>query len=549
MKRIMIAIASLALLAGLASCQKEGTGKETAKQTEDVEIVQVNLTASFLKTRVSYAETDANNLQPSWEKGDEIFCTADGETFYKLTVDEVYSDGSAKISGQGPGNGPVALLYMNGLDSVTSLPLQISYDGQNGDEAMPNVLFASGTITDGTGTFEFKSFGSVVGVSYAKSLAGKNIKSVKIEGKDLSKANVTFENNAFKLTATANESDAITTADLSSKNITVKSNGEFIAPVFIAVPAGATISKVTVTSTDDVTDTKDLSSSPKTVEANQYLYVKVPAAPEAPEGAIANGRFTINPNGDQVFFSKGNLQAEIDATGAPTSWKFAANQYDYLGEGGANKAIGTAAGTVDLFGWSTVSTTYGISKLTSEGDYSGDFKDWGTAIDNKGTWRTLSMAEWAYLLGTALNSDEYYVPDKSTGVRYQKFGLGTVCDKIGMIILPDDWTKPSSIENDFVWTTLNDVGVPLEDDPFTQNVYDESQWAAMESAGVVFLPAAGYRTGSDVYHVGSGGRYWSGTASDEDNAYSLSFFSISVYPDFSYDRDFGYSVRLVSDCN
>lgn len=524
MKRIMIAIASLALLAGLASCQKEGTGKEIAKQTEEVEIVQVNLTASFLKTRVSYAETDANNLQPSWEEGDKIFCTADGTTFYPLTVGTVDLDGSASISGEGPGNGPVALLfYKNGLENVTPLPLSIDYTGQSGDKTMPNVLFASGIITDGTGTFEFKSAGSVVGVSYAKSLAGKTIKSVKIEGKNLSGAQVTYASNAFTLTATQNDSDAITTADLTSKNITVKSNGEFIAPVFIAVPAGATISKVTVTSTENVTDTKDL-SSPKTVEANQYLYVKAPEAPEAPEGAIANGRFTINPNGDQVFFSQGNLKYDKGTDWNDGTWCFFGKQYDCdPGTGGKY-----AADYISLFTWGYNATnsinpedvSLGNSSVTNYGVTFLKTEDWGSQVGDGNTWRTLTTAEWQYLFG---DTDE----------RKSMYAYGvTVRGSVNCVVLYPDGYLGEKVDNGD-----------------TTSYVDEAEYLAATAEGVVFLPAAGIRRRSDVYDdVGSGGYYWSSTASG-GNAFGLFFYSGGVSIDDDNPRNLGFSVRLVSDCN
>ena len=75
-----------------------------------------------------------------------------------------------------------------------------------------------------------------------------------------------------------------------------------------------------------------------------------------PAGALP-GEFSVSAD-KKVYFSQGNLVATIDATGAPTAWKFATNQYDCLGEGGANKTIGVAAGDIDFFGWSTASTTY-----------------------------------------------------------------------------------------------------------------------------------------------------------------------------------------------
>ena len=48
----------------------------------------------------------------------------------------------------------------------------------------------------------------------------------------------------------------------------------------------------------------------------------------APTGAI-NGKFTINEDGDQVYFSQGNLQY-IGSASTPY-WKFAENQWDCLG--------------------------------------------------------------------------------------------------------------------------------------------------------------------------------------------------------------------------
>ena len=51
-----------------------------------------------------------------------------------------------------------------------------------------------------------------------------------------------------------------------------------------------------------------------------------------PIGAI-NSLFTINSNGDQVYFSQGNLQYQASTN----TWKFADNQYDYIG--GANSNI------------------------------------------------------------------------------------------------------------------------------------------------------------------------------------------------------------------
>ncbi|MBQ0053808.1 MAG: hypothetical protein KBS89_05060 [Bacteroidales bacterium] len=231
---------------------------------------------------------------------------------------------------------------------------------------------------------------------------------------------------------------------------------------------------------------------------------------DSPESALA-GKFSVSAS-KQVQFSKGNLVATIDAAGTPTAWKFAANQYDYLGEGGANKTIGTAAGDVDLFGWSTVATTYGISTSTSNGDYSGDFVDWGNNIGDGSTWRTLSKDEWVYLFETRTNASGLYKCEV------------TVCGKTNCVVIaPDGFT--GTIETS----------------------YDATAWATAETAGLVCLPAAGYRHGSNVYYVGDVGYYWSSTAGSSNDAYNVYFISNDVYPGLSDFRNRGSSVRLITE--
>ena len=88
-------------------------------------------------------------------------------------------------------------------------------------------------------------------------------------------------------------------------------------------------------------------------------------------------------------------------TQSTNTWSFAENQYDYLGE--ANIAIDAdvLADKVDLFGWSTSATNFGVSTSLSSSDYSGSFVDWGInkiGNDAPNTWRTLTKDEWDYLL-------------------------------------------------------------------------------------------------------------------------------------------------------
>ena len=240
----------------------------------------------------------------------------------------------------------------------------------------------------------------------------------------------------------------------------------------------------------------------------------------------------------KVRFAPGNLRATYTTANSTSgwTWSFATNQYDYIGgrsEGGSETQTGnnfingngtvSTNGTVDLFGWSTAKTYYGINNSTDNGDYSGDFVDWGGLTIGKynpGTWRTLTSAEWAYVFQGRTNAS-------------QKYGHGSVNGVNGMIILPDMWVLPDGLSftaGNSAWT----------------NSYTIAQWALMEENGAVFLPAAGYRNGTSVKNVGSRGYYWSSTplSSFASLAYSVNFVSDNLKPQTDYYRYRGHSVRL-----
>ena len=235
-----------------------------------------------------------------------------------------------------------------------------------------------------------------------------------------------------------------------------------------------------------------------------------------PAGAIG-GVFSISST-TQVYFSQGNLQYRASTQ----TLQFAANQYDIIGS--ANQNISSSySGWIDLFGWGTGSNPTNSS--TSNSSYS-TFTDWGNnAISNggnqSGLWRTLTKDEWSYLLSARPNAASLV-------------GKATVNGVAGLVFLPDNWTLPSGCS--FTSGTSN---------AFTANTYTTSQWTAMESAGAVFLPAAGCRYGSSVNLVGSDGYYWSSTAYDSDDAWGLYFGGSSARMYGNVCRNYGLSVRLV----
>jgi hypothetical protein len=275
---------------------------------------------------------------------------------------------------------------------------------------------------------------------------------------------------------------------------------------------------------------------------------------EVPTGAI-DGKFTINANGDQVYFSQGNLQYQA-STGI---WRFAENQYDYVGNANSNISP-IYDGWIDLFGWGTSGwdngnmyyqpydtesfwdsqTGYGYGP-TNGMNYNYNLTgmyanaDWGiyNSINNGGNvpnqWRTLTRYEWGYV---------FYTRSTPSGIRFVK---GNVNGMNGVILLPDNWN--SSVQ------VLNYTNNP--EAPYTTNTFTLADWEAMEANGAAFLPAVGHRVGTSVNYVGNQGNYWSASYGSRDDAYYVYFYNGGLSTDISgglyHFRYYGHSVRLVHD--
>ncbi len=236
-----------------------------------------------------------------------------------------------------------------------------------------------------------------------------------------------------------------------------------------------------------------------------------------PQGAIV-GEFSVSET-TQVYFSHGNLQYRASTN----TWQFAENQYDCIGSANSNISS-TYTDWIDLFGWGTGSNPTDTS--TSSSNYS-TFTDWGNnAVSNGGNqsdmWRTLTKDEWSYLLNDRNNAASLV-------------GKATVNGVTGLVFLPDNWTLPSEC-----------LFTSGKDNAFTTNTYTTSQWALMESAGAVFLPAAGNRYGTGVGGVYTNGDYWSSTARLSSMVWEFYFNDSNAgYRASSHNSSHGSSVRLI----
>ena len=244
------------------------------------------------------------------------------------------------------------------------------------------------------------------------------------------------------------------------------------------------------------------------------------------------GPFSVSET-KTVMFSPGNLQYQASTK----TWRFAEHQWEVIGEDNQNISD-SYSGWIDMFGWGTGNNP---TLISTNDEYFSIFTDWGVnAISNGGNetniWRTLTEDEWVYLFHGRKNAEKL-------------FGLGTVHGVQGTILLPDDWATPSGVtftpstEKGLVWTGSSYSN--SNNDNYSHNTYMAAEWDKMESAGAVFLPAAGYRTcNGDVYYLGSNGYYWSSTPNGSEFAWYLIFSSGEVSMSNIY-RCNGRSVRLV----
>lgn len=306
-----------------------------------------------------------------------------------------------------------------------------------------------------------------------------------------------------------------------------------------------------------------------------------------------SGAFTINSSGDQVVFSRGNLQyAYLASTDrAANTWRLAKHQYDFVGgqihtssvrlgnvvyEEGVNNTdlsdntqIGdpTYYGWIDLYGWgcgarptfsSEINGDYTGSIIASSADYWQNYPyyhEFGeNNITNSGKpnntswWETLSGDEWHYLADTRADHD--------SKIAYGRINTGTEYIN-GLILLPDNWTAAMTTATGIL------VGTSWGVHDFSSNSFETvAAWNVLETHGAVFLPAAGYRRegwtyahhyDGGTYHAQDRGCYWASDLQGHDAAWGLGFGAASganmlgdgINAQVGYAPDNGRSIRLV----
>jgi len=535
MKKTFFSIVLMTALFAVVSCSKSFDPSEDGTSNAKV----------FTATIEEGTKTTLSENKVNWVKNDQISVMDNygGCAIYKATTggatttDFEYVSGDVLYDYKKPFKAYYPSSLLVGQNLTPTLPATHTYVAADPFCIYP--MYASSQNTN-------LSFKNICGV-LAITIQGINVKTI----------NVSSSNKAMSgsFTVDANNNAVLTNPNNASNSVTLDC-GEGVSTTseakvfYIPIPA-QTYNDIRILVNNESYMVTKKTDGITIARSTKYSFTY--SGTNVPTPTTLSGEFSVSAT-KKVKFSKGNLQATINSKGEPTTvWKFATNQYTCLGSGGANTTIGDTAGDIDFFCWSTDAgkQSWGINTSISDGEYSGYFVDWGTnpaLISALGTgWRTLSSAY------ENANGELYYLLNSRTGDKAPEItttsGIKTDCRyaevKVnginGMLIFPDEFTWTDQMGNPPVlfnqassaWNSVN---------------YTTAQFEIIETAGGVFIPAAGCRKGSTIYdYEGNSlsGYYWS--FQNTTTQRNLYFGKNSVNAYSSGYRIYGFFVRLVRD--
>ena len=502
MKKTAIALLAFAAALFAVSCQKETNPAQNVSGPMTISAVSEGLNTPT-KTELAF------KYDVLWSGTDKIYvkdASGNNDTF-SLTRGAGTTKGTFKQDHEVELTDEVEAYYPSTMLQSGSPVWPAS---QTNDQTIP--MYCKKTLSGTTDErMDFASLGSVLQIVFNTAQENVTLKSIEIKDGSATLSGAFTVDTDGKAVITASDKAGIT-LDLGTGVALGKAANYFN----IAVPAG-NYQDLTLVFT--ATDGKKCTMTKGKVNIAYNAVGRLTLMGEkfksdVPEGALS-GKFSVSNDGGttikQVHFSKGNLYYDGSA------FKFEANQY------GFNSSYQSTY--VSHFYWSQSVN----SAIAEEFDWNGSADDvfftnatettakegFTVNVDDKeqSGWRTLSTNEWQYLFNTrTVNGGQGAGKSYSLNITYG--------EKMGLVLYPDDYDK----------------------DPVTGTVTDLPD-------GVVFLPAAGSRDGSDVDVVGGSGLYWSSTADDEILAYLVFFDSFNVLPDYYGTRSLGFSVRLITESN
>lgn len=513
MKRLGTILMACALVLGLSQCKKENTNANVNEDGEKVYIV------------LKVEDGQKSNVTPStgaysYESGDRLLVGYNGACCGELSYssDNEFSGDITITEASTPQ--PLYFYYIGkAAGTVSGEPYK--FDISNQSTGLPVLACAPSSVnySSGTSTYRTHLRNKCALVEFRLTEGTSDAVTV---GDMLTVASINFTDHTIEATNTPGGITLYPDPDPSNTT----SKWAILLPQAKVVGAAVTIGS-----------SSSYAANVPDIAANEYVHG------EAAVSITRDYVFSVSST-TKVHFAPGNLQY----TKSTETWGFMAKQYDIVET--TNQNVGDSYAdqdVVSLFTWGAngnnnvtpfnTNNSYwgGTSNLTTGSGGS----DWGAVANDANLgghrdWRTLTKDEWKYLIETRTNAAK-------------KVGYATVNGKTGIIILPDSFTDPMKNNGSGAFVPKTTTG-------YGQNVYDGTNWDDMETAGAVFLPAAGYRnTTTAAINVGVHGWFWSATPAPDSGgkkfAYILYFSDYSMKPEFTNVRSLGASVRLVRNVN
>lgn len=494
-----ILCAAIAILP-IVSCQKSAEPVQPAEEgKETIDICVNGLMGEYTQVDGTKAEL-VNTVRVSWKGGETVYvydgtqCLGTLKASLEGTEDRyalLSTDDTHTVSTPASGTTTLTLVYsplLTKAPTVSGGAISVSLASQSGEKA-PFVAFATLDYTGTTIT------NAVVPFKFATSVIKVNCTGLKANTA-ITSATLDNVNTVCKLTLSGSAAPTVSgdvngTITRTGDAYFGKVNSEGEAVFQIAVPKLETAPSARVLTVAQGSDeVKDKNFSKKSIDPATSVNT-VCRLVRLPAGAL-EGEFSVGPN-DKVRFSKGNLWYGKVGEEAEPALHFETNQWESTPSFNNQKSGTMDPNHVSHFTWANT-----VEKAISEKDYDTDhlFCDemHKQSVDGSAKiYYALSKEEWDYLLQTRTmlnNKNRYSVATKS-GVSIDSNTY------YGLFLYPDNYDG-------------NEVGTT--DGPHT--------WDDINDAGIVFLPAAGFRNG-DVVSFGIieptkfftlRGRYWTSSS-------------------------------------
>lgn len=267
--------------------------------------------------------------------------------------------------------------------------------------------------------------------------------------------------------------------------------------------------------------------------------IGIDAPTSIPMGALP-GKFTVNDNGKQVYFSKGNLwYGKAEGVEAET-FNFENEQWEFqpASDGAWNE------NHVSHFYWSkdasiACAQKYEDSTASGNDTFFTNAASFFVREAPMVNYFSLSMDEWEYLINLRTSAEE--------GAEKARYAKATIVDEntsvTGLILFPDEFSVPEDV--------MFPSGINTASSSFDTNSYTTAEWKKFEIAGAVFLPAAGARAHANnyIHNVGLECYYCSSSPCDNDTgvAHALYFHQNIVDTRCTNQRNNGCCIRLVTE--